>query len=156
VLTVPVVLSLQLDSHWVAFFLCWFAAFTDWLDGYVARKTNTVSEWGKIMDPVADKVLVGAVVVMLLLKGLLPAWFVTLVVARDIVIILGSLWARRKTTVILPSLMSGKLAVTATALTGAMAMITGGWVLCVLLIISCGLMAVSLWHYGMRLYGILR
>lgn len=156
VLTGPVVYTLLYEHYIAAFVLCWFGAFTDWLDGYVARKTNTVSEWGKVIDPVADKVLVGAVVVMMLVKGLLPAWFVIAVVARDLIIVVAAIYARRRTDVVLPSLMSGKLAVSAIALTGVVAMLTNGIVLNWLIGLSCGLMALSLWHYGKRLHGLLR
>ena len=59
------------------------AAFTDWLDGYIARKRNLVSMTGKFLDPLADKLLVMAVVVTLLPMGGLPVWFVILMLARE-------------------------------------------------------------------------
>jgi len=156
VMTVPVVITLQADQYLVAFVLCWIAAATDWLDGFVARRTGTVSEWGKVVDPLADKVLVGAVVVMLLVKGLIPLWFVGAVIARDILILAGAVWARRRIDVVLPSLWSGKFAVSAIALTGVMAMLTRGPWLDGLMYLSCGLMALSLWDYSKRLHGLLR
>jgi cardiolipin synthase (CMP-forming) len=155
-LSIPVAICLYHNLNLTAFVLCWIAAATDWLDGFIARKTNTVSEWGKIIDPIADKVLVGTVVVMLLLDHRLPLWFVAAVVARDAAIVYGSVVAQRHTSVILPSLFSGKLAVSAIALTGAMAMITTGIVLTMLMIVSCCLMAVSLYQYGTRLHGIIQ
>lgn len=155
-LTGPVVYTLLHEQYMVAFILCWFGAFTDWLDGWVARKTNTVSEWGKIIDPIADKVLVGAVVVMMLVKGLLPIWFVAAVVVRDIIIVVAAIYARKRVDVVLPSLMSGKLAVSAIALTGVVAMLSSGVALNWLIGLSCCLMALSLWHYGKRLHGLLR
>lgn len=155
-MTIPVVMAMMDGHNLVAFVLCWIAAFTDYLDGYVARATGTVSEWGKVIDPVADKVLVGAVVVMLLWQHLLPLWFVVAVVIRDVVIVIGGFVARRYTPVVLPSLMSGKLAVTAIALTGVIAMME--WTLArdVGIVLSCIMMLVSLWAYGKRLYGIIR
>ena len=155
-LTVPVVLTLLNRQFLAAFILCWIGAFSDWLDGYVARKTNTVSEWGKIIDPVADKVLVGAVVVMMFVQNLLPAWFVIVVIARDLVIMAGAAVARKRMKTVLPSLMSGKLAVSAIALTGVVAMVTDGIVRDGLIVLSCGLMALSLWDYAKRLHGLLR
>lgn len=155
-LAVPVVMTLMQGQYTVAFVLCWVGAFTDWLDGYIARRTGTVSEWGKIIDPVADKVLVGSVVLVLLVKGLLPVWFVVAVLTRDVIIMIGAALARRRVQVILPSLMSGKLAVSAIALTGVVAMIDQGAVLEWLIVTSCVLMTVSLWQYTMRLHGLLR
>jgi len=156
VMTVPVVMAMMDGHNLVAFVLCWIAAFTDYLDGRVARATGTVSEWGKVIDPVADKVFVGAVVVVLLWQHLLPLWFVVAVVARDVVIVIGGFVARRYTPVVLPSLMSGKLAVTAIALTGVIAMME--WTLArdIGIVLSCIMMLVSLWAYGKRLYGIIR
>ncbi len=59
------------------------AAFTDWLDGYIARKRNLVSMTGKFLDPLADKLLVMAVFVTLLPADRLPIWFVALALARE-------------------------------------------------------------------------
>lgn len=156
VLTIPIAIAIWYEYYNVAFITCWIAALTDWIDGYVARKTNTVSEWGKIIDPVADKVLVAVVMTMLLLKSLLPLWFVAAVVFRDIVIMAGAVLARQRTDVILPSLLSGKLAVTAIALTGVVAMVNVGEVRDGLIIVSSGLMGLSLWQYGVRLHGLFR
>ena len=87
VLAIPVAILIAQGDVWWAFGLCWFAALTDWLDGFVARATNTVSEWGKILDPIADKILVGVIVVMLVLEGLLPLRSVLVVVGRDVIIL---------------------------------------------------------------------
>ena len=67
----------------MAVILFGLAAFTDWLDGYIARKRNLVSLTGKFLDPLADKLLVMAVVVTLLPMGHLPVWFVVLMLARE-------------------------------------------------------------------------
>ncbi|MBI5622846.1 MAG: CDP-diacylglycerol--glycerol-3-phosphate 3-phosphatidyltransferase [Elusimicrobia bacterium] len=64
------------------------AVVTDWVDGYVARSTNTVSAFGKVADPIADKVLIlGALIALLRIKALdIPPWGVFLILARDLVI----------------------------------------------------------------------
>ncbi len=157
-MTVPVVVYLYTDHYVIAFWLCIIAALTDWLDGFLARRTKTVSEWGMIIDPLADKILVGAIVVLLLIKGLLPLWYVAAIVARDVIILAGAQWLQRTSSVVLPSLMPGKLAVTAIALTGALSMIASpsSLIVQVPLYLSCGLMGLSLWVYGKRLHGILR
>ena len=56
---------------------------TDMLDGYLARKNNQVSNFGKIMDPLADKVLVAAAMVLLTASGVINAWVTVLVLARE-------------------------------------------------------------------------
>jgi len=156
VITVPIAMAIYQDMLYLSFALCWFAAFTDWLDGYIARRTDTVSEWGKVIDPLADKVLVGTVVLLLLIKGLLPGWFVGVVVARDLLILGGSAWASKYSTTVLPSMMSGKLAVSAIAFTGVMAMIHATTAVEIGVWSSCFFMALSLWQYIKRLHGIIR
>jgi CDP-diacylglycerol--glycerol-3-phosphate 3-phosphatidyltransferase len=154
-MTIPIVMALLSHDRWLAVVLCLVAAVTDWLDGFVARRTGTVSEWGKVLDPVADKILVGAVVVVLTFQGILPPWFVAAVILRDVVIIIGAWYAKTRSAVILPSLMSGKLAVSAIALAGVVSMALGEPSLA-LIIVSCCVMAVSLGQYAMRLHGLLR
>ncbi len=155
-LTVPIAITLTQRQMTVAFWLCVVAAITDWLDGSVARATRTESEWGKILDPIADKVLVGVVVVLLLVLDLLPAWFVVLVVARDILILIGGFTAARYTPIVPPSLLSGKFAVAAIAIAGLAAIFEWYPVRDGAMVIAVVLMAVSLWQYGTRLYGIVR
>jgi cardiolipin synthase len=58
-------------------------AATDWVDGYVARRTNQVSELGKILDPVADRLAVGAGLVAVMARGALPLWAGLAVLVRD-------------------------------------------------------------------------
>ncbi len=71
-------------------FSCWllfsFAAATDWVDGYVARKYEAVTVLGKLMDPLADKVLVAAALIMLIPLDRLPAWIALVILSREILI----------------------------------------------------------------------
>ncbi|MBQ8653376.1 MAG: CDP-diacylglycerol--glycerol-3-phosphate 3-phosphatidyltransferase [Clostridia bacterium] len=60
------------------------AAFTDYLDGHIARKEGIVTDFGKFIDPVADKLLVLSAMVMLVNQGLMPAWIVVLILAREL------------------------------------------------------------------------
>ena len=58
-------------------------AATDWVDGYVARRTNQVSELGKVLDPVADRLAVGAGLVAVMVRGALPVWAGVAILVRD-------------------------------------------------------------------------
>ena len=71
---------------WLALILFIAAALTDWLDGHLARRWKIESDFGRLFDPLADKLLVVVAFVGLLGAGLLPVWFVSLVVAREFLI----------------------------------------------------------------------
>ncbi len=106
-----------------AVFFTLLAVTTDALDGYFARLFHQESELGKVIDPLADKIGVGIVVVLLLILGDIPRWFALLVLCRDIVIFLGGLYIRKRTRIILPSNMVGKFAVSFVALTLVLSMV---------------------------------
>ena len=60
------------------------AAFTDYLDGHIARKQGIVTDFGKFIDPVADKLLNLSAMIMLIHLGLMPAWMVIVILAREL------------------------------------------------------------------------
>ena len=62
-----------------------FAAITDWMDGYIARRENMVTSMGKFLDPLADKVLICSVLIMFVKLGWAPAWVVIVIVCRELV-----------------------------------------------------------------------
>jgi CDP-diacylglycerol---glycerol-3-phosphate 3-phosphatidyltransferase len=73
-------------SRWVALVAFLVAALTDWLDGYLARRLNQVSDLGKFLDPLVDKLLILAPMLILVQLGQVPAWGVFLIVARELAI----------------------------------------------------------------------
>lgn len=81
------------------------AAVTDFLDGLFARSTGTVSELGKVLDPVADRILISGTIIALTISGMLPIIGVALVVARDISLILGYKAIDRRGIVVRVSLL---------------------------------------------------
>jgi CDP-diacylglycerol--glycerol-3-phosphate 3-phosphatidyltransferase len=94
-----------------AFVIMIVALLTDWLDGRAARWTNEVSDMGKILDPLADKLCLASVAIYFLWKGALPVWFVLFVIARDLLIFFGAAWIRHRHNVLTTSLWPGKWAV---------------------------------------------
>lgn len=88
---VPVIVLTIHRAEWSAAWW-WFAlaAFTDFLDGFAARRLGLSSKSGQFYDPVADKVLLMAVMLALAQAGTIPLWFVALVVARDVILLLSS------------------------------------------------------------------
>lgn len=73
-------------SNLVAVLLFWLASVTDWVDGYLARKLGLVSITGKFLDPLADKLLVMACLLMMLPLSRVPAWMVIVLLGREITI----------------------------------------------------------------------
>lgn len=90
-LTVPVFLWLFThDEENVAVVIYAAGACTDFFDGYVARRFNQVSEFGKLLDPLSDRVYIVSLAIVLVVRGTLPFWLAAVVIGRD-VLILGAL-----------------------------------------------------------------
>jgi CDP-diacylglycerol--glycerol-3-phosphate 3-phosphatidyltransferase len=81
-----IIILLYYPNRFCTFFAALFfsaAAITDYLDGYLARQHNMVSSFGKIMDPVADKLLVSSAFIMLVFDGWIPAWIACIIIGRE-------------------------------------------------------------------------
>jgi CDP-diacylglycerol--glycerol-3-phosphate 3-phosphatidyltransferase len=87
ILSLPVIILLTLSpgrTFGIAAAIVFsLAAITDLLDGYFARKTGQVSEFGKLVDPIADKILVCTAFIMLIHLQRVPAWIVALIISRE-------------------------------------------------------------------------
>lgn len=117
VFMIPIFLLFMLVSsipggRYIAAAIFIIAALSDLLDGYIARKHNLVTNFGKFMDPLADKLLVSSALICLVELKLLPAWIVIVIIAREFIIsgfrliasdngvvIAASWWGKIKTVV---------------------------------------------------------
>lgn len=112
-------------DKWIALAIFIIASLTDFLDGHIARKYNLVTNFGKFMDPLADKLLVCSALVCLVAVDRIPAWMVIVIIAREFIIsgfrlvasdngvvIAASYWGKFKTTfqIIMICLMIADLA----------------------------------------------
>lgn len=111
-------------SNWIGLVIFCIASITDLLDGKIARKYNLVTNFGKFMDPLADKLLVCAALICLMDRGLIPAWAVIIIMAREFfisgfrlvasdngVVIAASMWGKSKTVsqMVMTILMLGNI-----------------------------------------------
>ncbi|MCX4303106.1 MAG: CDP-diacylglycerol--glycerol-3-phosphate 3-phosphatidyltransferase [Clostridia bacterium] len=99
------------SKYWIMNIIFAIASFTDFLDGYIARKNNIVTTFGKFLDPLADKILVLSALVMLVEFGRIPAWIPAIVLTREFLVsgyrliavekggkvIAASIWGKIKT-----------------------------------------------------------
>ncbi len=98
-------------NKWIALVIFCGASITDTLDGYISRSRHLVTNYGKFMDPLADKLLVCSAMICLIPLGKLPVWFVIIVIAREFmisgfrliasdngIVIAASYWGKFKTT----------------------------------------------------------
>jgi cardiolipin synthase (CMP-forming) len=84
---VPVFLVLIITGHSIsAFLVLALASFTDWLDGYLARKLNQVTRIGALLDPAADRLYIFATLIGLTVTGAIPAWLPVVVISRDVLL----------------------------------------------------------------------
>lgn len=73
-------------SQWIGLGVFLFVAATDWLDGYLARKLDQVTDLGKFLDPLVDKLLIFAPLLVLVERGAVPSWGVFLILGRELAI----------------------------------------------------------------------
>jgi cardiolipin synthase len=92
-------------------FVFFFAGATDILDGYLARRNQWITNLGKILDPLADKLMQCTVLICLLIKDYIPLWFVVPFIAKELFFLLISLIVIKRRSVVVASKWYGKLTV---------------------------------------------
>ena len=140
-------------NKWIALVLFCVASFTDFLDGQIARKNNLVTNFGKFMDPLADKLLVCSAMICLIEMGKLSAWIVIIIIAREFIISGFRLVASDSGIVIAASYWGKFKTVFQMAMTIVLILDFGGvfvWVENILIRVSLALTIISLADYVMK------
>ncbi|HEY9164655.1 MAG TPA: CDP-alcohol phosphatidyltransferase family protein [Candidatus Kryptonia bacterium] len=115
VLLVPVVVLIMMpgNEHRLAVLaLMLAAAATDFFDGLLARMLNQVTDFGRLLDPAADKICIIVASVALVIAGDVPLWFVVVVALRDVAIVIGSSLIMTRRKVVVQSVWAGKITTT--------------------------------------------
>jgi CDP-diacylglycerol--glycerol-3-phosphate 3-phosphatidyltransferase len=116
IIIIPMIPSLQASilfggvslSDLIVLIIFIIASFTDFLDGYIARKNNIVTDFGKFMDPLADKLLVFSAFIVLMELGRIPGWIVMIIIAREF-LVMGIRVLAAGNQVVIAASMLGKL-----------------------------------------------
>jgi cardiolipin synthase (CMP-forming) len=94
ILLIPlfVVLLLRPDTRLAGFLVMGLVVSTDWVDGVIARRTGQVTEVGRLLDPLADRLAMGAAIVALVVVDLLPLWAAAIILVRDLIVLGAAVW----------------------------------------------------------------
>lgn len=110
-LTVPVFLWLFThEQENVAVVIYAAGAWTDFFDGYIARRFDQVSEFGKLLDPLSDRVYIVSLAVALVVRGTLPGWLAAVVIGRDVLVLVALPILAKKNVTRIPVNFTGKTA----------------------------------------------
>jgi cardiolipin synthase len=111
ILMIPLfVYLMQTEMYFPAMYVFFLAGLTDILDGKLARKMNLVSKFGKIADPLADKLMQIAVLVMLVLQDFITTSLLAIVVVKELLMIIGGIYVYIKNKEVVSAMWFGKLA----------------------------------------------
>ncbi len=105
----PVVILFMMERRIISLALYLLASLTDLIDGKLARKYGMISNWGKAMDPLADKLLLLSVIVCMYIVGDLPLAIILIVLGKELVMILGGIILYGKDRLVIPSNVVGKI-----------------------------------------------
>ncbi len=102
--------SMQSERYMLAMILFAFGGITDVVDGYIARKFNMITKWGKFFDPLADKLMQITALTFLVIKGFIPIVVLIIVVLKELLMLIGGILLYTKGKTVIGANWYGKLA----------------------------------------------
>lgn len=133
-----IVIALALDNYLLALILFTISAITDVLDGIIARKYNVISDFGKLMDPLADKCTQLSVLLTLTIKGVIPFWIIVVLILKESILIAGA------------SFLYGKQLVVSSKWYGKLTTV----LIYIAVVSSCIIKQFNLFHFDVYIYGL--
>jgi len=155
-LVIPIFYYISQNDNLMAVTYILFAFITDGLDGYLARKLDKISDFGKLLDPFADKVCTtGGFIALSLFQGF-PVWITIIIILRDILIATGSFLLMGRKKLILPSNKPGKWTIFFITLLGAAYIFDLQIAIWSLLIITVVMIGYSFYNYSVIFFQTLK
>lgn len=120
VLTIPAVWLFATDRWIMGLVILGICVVSDWLDGFVARKTNEVSDFGKLIDPLADKVVASGMILLMIFRMDFPLWFLIVLVIRDASVYILKRIFYKKYKIVTGANIAGKAFILVLTITGVL------------------------------------
>ncbi len=150
-LLVPIFIWIRRDgtfAQYLALFLVGLGWLSDGLDGYIARRMDQISELGRVLDPLVDKIFVLFLFLFLILLRDVPPWMLPVILVRDVLILTGAFYLAGKRRTVEESRIWGKLTTNALILTAIAYLLRWTSLAPLLLVLALVLMAISTYAYG--------
>lgn len=147
-LVIPIYYYISRDDNFFALLYIIFAFITDGLDGYLARKFNQISDVGKFLDPLADKICTTGGFIALTLYQDFPVWLTVAIISRDVLIGTGSILLMGQKKILLPSNKPGKWTIFVITLLGAIYIFKYEFLITPVLIVVVIMIIISFYNYA--------
>jgi len=95
-----IVITIINDQYFTAIMFFLLSGLTDVLDGFIARKCNYITDFGKLMDPLADKLTQISTLISIVIKGLIPYWILIIILLKEVIMVCGASFLYGKSTVV--------------------------------------------------------
>jgi cardiolipin synthase len=155
-LVIPIYIFIASDEQFYLLLFIIVGVATDMLDGYFARKFNQITMLGKILDPLADKICVAGGLIALTVYKEFPWWLMVIIIARDVIIIAGSIVVFLRRKIVAPSNWPGKITVLLITLLASAHILSIPWITGPLAAVVMAMIFYSAMRYGATFFSNLK